>query len=489
MILLLLGLLFQDDFENGLAALQARRYEAARESFQKVVAAQPANRDAWRLLACAFNGLGRFEEALAAADRAGSRYEAARAKLHLGRAAEALDTLRLQARLHPDDAEAQYEYAVALHDTGAWAEALAPLERARTLDGSRALACRYMEGLCLLRSGDTTGASKALNQAIEIGPHSQLATSARQILRTLVLRALIQSRREPVPAGKRWWARATWAWETVDNVPLLADDVSPLPAEISHRSDQRLAMSVDAGAVLVQEGPLWAGLRMDGSAAWHRRLDDFDLFTARIAAFGLYREEPWEAGLELSYGHTWFDRDPFVDAYTVRAHGQRSLSDATFVRLDAAFTQAEYRNRPPTPFEDRDGPIAGMSATGGWTIAETRTALTLGGLFSSNDTQGGSYENDAVGFFAGVRQGVWGDLVVSARVQYRRVEFREKNLRANFATERRDDEWSWGIRIEKGFVRHLSVFAEYREYRNESNIDAVFSYEQRVFAAGVMLAW
>ena len=59
-----------DDFAMGKKALETKNWMQAAASFKKVVADNPKNADAYNLLGFASRGLGKFDEAFAAYDKA-----------------------------------------------------------------------------------------------------------------------------------------------------------------------------------------------------------------------------------------------------------------------------------------------------------------------------------------------------------------------------------------------------------------------------------
>lgn len=151
--------------------------ERAEPIYRAVLAANPADADAWHLLGVAALQQGRCAEAVEHFNKAiGLRPDAAAAYRHLGVACKRLgrwlqaeDSYRRAIALEPDSAEGHYNLGRLLHDLARRAEAVAAYRRAAELKPAHAEALTSL-GQALREDGRPGEAEAALREALRAKP-------------------------------------------------------------------------------------------------------------------------------------------------------------------------------------------------------------------------------------------------------------------------------------------------------------------------------
>lgn len=141
-----------DAYNGGMAALQAKDYPAAIESFKKAGEIDPKQVAVWVQLAAAYDGL--------AAGKTGAEKDEA-----LNKSAEAYQkALELQ----PADAGIHNNYGLVLAKEKKFAEAQAELEKAAALDPAGGGKYMFNLGAVLINTGQTEPAAVAFKKATEL---------------------------------------------------------------------------------------------------------------------------------------------------------------------------------------------------------------------------------------------------------------------------------------------------------------------------------
>lgn len=144
-----------DAFNAGMAAKQARQWEAAIESFQKAAEIDPQQHVVWANLAESYMNL--------ADTKRGPEMEAAIAK--------SLEAWQKVVSMMPNDPAYHNNYGLALAKAKKFAEATAELEKAAAIDPAGAGKYYYNLGAVLVNTGQLEEAGQAFKKAIEADPN------------------------------------------------------------------------------------------------------------------------------------------------------------------------------------------------------------------------------------------------------------------------------------------------------------------------------
>lgn len=176
--------------KSGFEAFQAGNYPVARNYFQKILEANPAQADALYLSGVMANQEGRREEAFdlvsraIASDATVASFHITLADAHgaLGRSEEAIASYRRAVALDPDDPESRTGLGCALLDSGRHEQALEHLQHAARLAPTVALT-HHNVGVVLQALGRGTDAALSYRQALRLDPgHAQAGTNLGAVL-------------------------------------------------------------------------------------------------------------------------------------------------------------------------------------------------------------------------------------------------------------------------------------------------------------------
>lgn len=144
-----------DAFNQGMAALSAKQFDAAVDAFTKASEMDPKQHVVWAHLADAAVAL--------AGTKTGAEKDAATAK--------GLDAFAKAIELKPDDAAYHNNFALAMAKGGKFPEAQAELAKAAQLDPTNAGRYYYNLGALLVNSNQLEAAGLAFKQAIDGDPN------------------------------------------------------------------------------------------------------------------------------------------------------------------------------------------------------------------------------------------------------------------------------------------------------------------------------
>ncbi len=144
-----------DAFSAGMAAVQAKDFDAAVVSFAKASELDPKQVAVWAQLADAYVS--------AAAKKTGPEFDAA-----MGKGIEAYGKAL---ELNPGDAATHNNYALALGKAKKFPEMQAELKKAAELDPTKAGQYYYNLGAMLVNAGQSEPAGEAFKKAIELDPN------------------------------------------------------------------------------------------------------------------------------------------------------------------------------------------------------------------------------------------------------------------------------------------------------------------------------
>ena len=144
-----------DTFSAGLAAAQAKDYEAAVASFTKASEIDPKQLAVWAQLADA--------QVNVALKLTGAEFDAAMAK--------GIEDYNKAIELNPNDAATHNNFALALGKAKKFPEMQAELQKAAELDPAKAGQYYYNLGAMLVNAGQSEPAGEAFKKAIELDPN------------------------------------------------------------------------------------------------------------------------------------------------------------------------------------------------------------------------------------------------------------------------------------------------------------------------------
>jgi tetratricopeptide (TPR) repeat protein len=144
-----------DAFNAGMAAMQAKQWDAAIDAFNKANEMDPKQNVIWAQLAEAY--------VQSSATKTGAEQQAAMTK--------GLEAFAKALELKPDDAAYHNNYALALAKDKKFPEAQAELAKAAQLDPPNAGKYFYNLGALLVNTGQNEPAGQAFKKAIELDPN------------------------------------------------------------------------------------------------------------------------------------------------------------------------------------------------------------------------------------------------------------------------------------------------------------------------------
>jgi tetratricopeptide (TPR) repeat protein len=474
--------------QQGLADMQARRYEAALQKFEEAARADPADaRTVYFFQGAALNRLGRQEEALARLERA----------VQMGSP-------------HP---ELPFELGWALLGVGRWRDAIPQLERAELQSPGRGQTSEFL-GRAYLALGDLTRAEQYLEEALRrdpgLAPTVRLALAAvaarrgdQAAVRAQAQRLQLEAPDSPIArrlqeaaplvppapaAAKPWQVVVSLSGGYNSNVIALGDTI-PLPSDISQKHayfargtlgasyDWRLGARDSLTAGYNAQIDLYADLSEANflDQVWY--LDYRHAFTSDLAA-----------ALRVSDNFSLLDGDAFRNQVGIRPAVGYRISSWSLLELHYALGINDYYVDDVPPVQDRDGLGHQVGLTWFAAIPGTQLLLRAGAFYGRYEADGADFDFDSIGLFVGLNVPLFWQIV--ADVSYIHLFDRYDNPNSlagptGFGFKRDDDGDFFSVQLTRPILDWLSVYVRYDYSRNDSNVP-FYEYDQHVVSSGVV---
>lgn len=382
------------------------------------------------------------------------------------------------------------------------------LDRARELSPAVEPTASYYAGLAYAGSDQRAEAEAALDRVIEIAPGSVWAREAARAKERLAGGA------EP----GRYWAFARAGLEYDDNV-VLRSEGTPLPSNISGSHDVRASWLVHGGYEFLRERDWSAGLSLTYYGSSHFELEEFNQHYP-VLSLWVDRRLAELTTLRVRYdaGHAWIDGDPFLHSHTVTptlfqdwGENGRSRLYGSFYKYNYLFSDSgdvvDGRGVPNSPClspttlfcgppgisegrdRNRDGFGLTLGAEHTIPLGFLETELTGGYRFHRYSARGSEYSFQAHEFLVETETQLPLEMQLRTQISYALRPYRNNSsfpdpsdVRFNREyplqnENRRDDQWTFAVELEKRLTDTLSAEIVYRYNKNHSNV-TVFDYDR-----------
>ncbi len=400
-----------------------------------------------------------------------------------------------------------FELGWAYLGVDSWQHALNILNRYEKAYPGRGKTSEF-RGRALIQLGEFELAEEALNEAIRRDP--RLEPTARAYLISLALlqgkdnlamtnlQRLDQKSPEfraklglpeppisPLSETKPWRVNMSFSIGENDNAIALGNSV-PLPADVSHESDQYARLTLDASY------DLELNERDNLTFGYALLVDEYDeVSTADTVEhyFWLDFRHQFQPNIfgsvAFSDDYTRLDGDGFSNAVTVRPALSWSHHEWASLEVAYAYTHHNYFTSAAA-VQDRDGTEETVSITDYFTPPGTKLRVRAGIYRTWNNRDGEDFDYDSNGLTLAVSHplnyGITGELAFSRNID----DYDNANSLAGggFAFSREDQINSLILRFSKPISRTMTVFGQFEDTDNDSNI-AFYDYDQRIISIGV----
>lgn len=458
-------------------------------TLQQARLADPADADAAFFLAGYALENFLYELSLSAAEAA-QALDPARPNLHYikGRALAGLG--RHEAALAEYEAEPNragnrfywFHRALAEKELGHHAAALESLDKAAAQNPAAAAAIGMQRGDLLVLQGQVAQSADAYRAAAAADPRSPVAgTIAERLSRLESARA----------AHPPFTGRLTLALEHDDNVGLFDNGVVR-PPNVTDSDDLRVltALAVDFRAY-EGDGQVF-GLSARGARTSYLSESDFDDGLLGAGAFWTIRRGVNFGGAAAAANMQWVDDDSHLASYAGTFYLGHDFGPRWRGIVSASATARNFLAPVAQPSRNRDGTVWAAEGSLSWKAFELGQGwaqLEAGGGASTEDSQGGFYDNDAwqARLEGRVPLRLWGETPgeVGAGLFWRGQDYDNPVQLASIPRLRQDDLFSQFIRLEHPLLDEIDLTAEYRHTENDSNA-AGFGYDSNIISGGIV---
>jgi tetratricopeptide (TPR) repeat protein len=468
------------------------RLDPARQEFERVLAADPEDREALRYLALVLKAQGDPGRALELQERALALdpedrelvFDRGVTLLEVGRNAEAREAFLRVLAEDPDHAQAQFYAGVAAYRIGDHAAALPHLQRSAALDPSLAVQSRYYSGLSEASIGDLSAAAGSFSVVAEQSPVSPLGQSAANLSDEL------RAARGDRPYGLALTAGAEW-----DSNPLFASAENFLLNGVPNPDSDPTWRGVFTGSGNVrlfgnERASLTAGY--DGYLSLNADDDaeEVDLQTHAASLSGGTVVGPVRLGLRYDYAYTFIDlSDPFRQLHratpTVAVRqGEWGLTQPYYQFQYAHFEDLDF---PPNATFNRDGPRHLFGVSQFFFLPEPFTYVTVGANGDLYDAVGTEWRYD--GFETSFGAGYDFPWAVSFSWLWRFAHRDYRDHSAFAPSKRREDDTHWvSAEVARPIIDHWIARVAGSFAFQDSNVP-VYDYNRKVVGAYLTYQW
>lgn len=415
--------------------------------------------------------------------------------------------LRLAQSRGSKNKDLDFELGWAYLGLGSWQHALNTLNRYEKAHPGRGKTSEF-RGRALIQLGEFEHAETALNEAVNRDPKLEptvriyLASLAALLGKNeLAMTHLYQLDQQspkfreqmgipalpprPLTATKPWQVNMSFSIGENDNAIALGNSI-PLPTDVSHESDQYARLTLDASYD-------WELNNRDNlTVGYALLLDEYDEVSTADTVdhyfwldFRRQLRRDIFGSLVLSDEYTRLDGHRFSNTWAVRPALFWTHHD--WASLEVAFAYSHHSYFTSTPaVQNRDGSAKTISITEYFSPPGTKLQVRAGVYSTWNNRDGGDFDYDSNGLTLAVSHpldyGITGELAFSRHND----DYDNANSLAGggFAFSRDDHVSSWTARLSKPISKVLSVFGQFEDNENDSNI-AFYDYDQRIISIGV----
>lgn len=433
------------------------------------------------------------------------KYRLARIRLVKGKTAEALAGMEDLARLYPENAFVAYDHALALFYNRKYKEAIPAFEKAASGHKNFEPQCRYYIGACRIALGEVDEGKKDLKKVTETAAGSADAKKAQELL-ARVEQALaevsgMEKLASVTAAPRRPTKEKPWAFslslgiEYDSNVGLIPSQQEK-PEDVSNTGDWRAVYSLGGVYEFLNTGKDFAGVR--ASLYGTTQLHD-TLFNVENGLLSLYYKhnfgDTFQFRISPFISKTWLKDSPQSWFWGVTPGFSWQPVRWTWTDLDFTYTKAAFLTTPDYPQEDRSGDNYFFTLKQNFTfvsllINKKNTYFGVWLNYGKSNTDGSSYDNNSRGFGAQVQQEFPYTFTALLSYGYGKTHYDNPNIRSATLEKRDDSSHILSLNLFKRLDMisdHLSAYAGWRWYKNDSNIRDYYSYSSNTYSMGIIL--
>ncbi|MBC8108686.1 MAG: tetratricopeptide repeat protein [Anaerolineae bacterium] len=481
-------------FQEGLLRYNTGRLQQAENDFKAVLAADPADPEAYYYLGLSqldqkrpADAVDSFTQALRIDPSFEEIYDArARAYLRLGRFDEAEQDIN-QLRNPKFENEVHYLRGLLAYGRNDLETARREFAAAKTSGGVESTAAGFYEGLTYLRMRELVQARSAFRDSALINTDPTLAAASRQLDTVLAIQ-------EGGPK-RPWDAQVTIAYEYDSNVIQIGSGI-PLPGGISNQSDSRFVIQPSGSYSFIDKDPWEVGIEGNGYFSWYLDLSDFDIASFQLGPFlNWHFSENWFFSARYGYNYVQLGHEPYLNRNIITPQLTYIEKNFGYTSAYFQFESRQFDEATPTPALDRDGQIYAIGIVQGINLPPIfRDAgpanLDLSYRFEDQVAQGSDFDGlfHTLSATIFVPLPVWklrADLGLSVAYD----GYTNANSLDDEGRDREDWEYNITVGLSRQINKYFTVRADYTYTDHDSNVKTggvdPYSYDRS--QAGVRL--
>jgi len=433
------------------------------------------------------------------------KYRLGRIQLIQDKPAEALANMEDFARLYPDNAFVAHDYARALFFNKKYKEAIPVFEKAASGYKNFEPESRYYIGACRIALGDVDEGKKDLRKITQTAPGSVDAKNAESLLARVEkmveevsgmerLASVTAAPRRPTK-DKPWAVSLSLGIEYDSNVGLIPSEQEK-PEDVSNTGDWRGVHSLAGAYEFLNTGEDFAGVR--ASIYGTTQLHD-TLFNVENTLLSVYYKHnffnTYQFRVSPFVSKTWLKSGPQNWFWGVTPGVSWQPVRWTWTDLDYTYMKQTFLQTPDYPQEDRSGDnhyfaLKQNLSFPSLLINRKNTYFGAWLNYGKSSTDGSSYDNNSQGFGVQAQQEFPHAFTALLTYGYGKVRYENANIRSATGEKRDDSNHILSLNLFKRLNEisdHLSAYAGWRWYKNDSNIRRYYSYSSNTYSIGIIL--
>ncbi|MBI5643740.1 MAG: tetratricopeptide repeat protein [Deltaproteobacteria bacterium] len=471
-----------EQVKKGISELKEGNYEEAIEEFKKARAEDPSSSIAAYYLGMSYVKGQEFREAKTHLNDAVTLnphvkeavIELAEVCYQLGEIEEALGQLEIAEANGIEPPRAAFLKGLSYIKLKKGKEAVASLERAKSLDPKLTEPADYQIGIAMLQEGKLDEAKKIFKDLATKDPNADMAESAREYMD-----AISKKQKEERPLK----LDVNLQYQYDDNVLLKPSDVTAA-GDITNESDSAgiAAFKADYDFKLNQPYNLRAQYSLFASK--HASLETHDVQSHSLTLVPGYNMKNGQLNLYSSYTYTLVNNSRYIQALTLAPAYSFVINDRQFAQFSARYQLKDFLRYTAGigPDEDRDSMDYGAGVSWFYMLAGNKGFVNARYDFNYEDTEGANwrYYGNKIGF------GVFYALTESLKLNVTLEDYLQNFTETHtvFDKKRKDQTITFTTMASYPVFADIELQGQYSYINGNSNIP-VYDYSRNIISIGV----
>lgn len=379
-------------------------------------------------------------------------------------------------RRDPNNAMAYFYLAYLYVETKNYEASLPYLRAAMDRDPSLSQVSLFYMGFSFYKMGEREKAKITFQRCIQLAPETNIAEVARDYLK--VIRKAVKK--------KKWSLYSSLSLQYDSNV-ILESKEEDTASKISDEDDFRFVFYLNGEYRPITNDKLTAGIDYEFYQSLHFDLSEYNLHHHAGGPFLEYKYKivghPSSVKGFYNFGIDFLGGDHYLNKHSAGLIWSISYGEGFATKVGYTLRYKDFYFNYTDSEDNRDGLNHSISITQYYLFPNKKNIIYAGYSFDKDVTDGDNWEYAGHKFKVGFITPLISDITlnIEAKAYFKRFD----NVDTNFEKRRKDDQYTFGISLEKKITKYLRLSFKYLGRINNSNIN-FFEYERNIISLGII---